>query len=134
GPGQAVLAGSAVAPVYGARRRRFRTRPYCRRALGRRRARRWQARPRSPRWPSPARRRSVRLVTDQLLVERRDHVEVLTLNRPDRMNTISGPMLQALSEAMVTADADQDVRCIVITGAGPKAFCAGLDLQGASDR
>ncbi|HEX4818772.1 MAG TPA: enoyl-CoA hydratase-related protein [Acidimicrobiales bacterium] len=72
-------------------------------------------------------------MTDQLLVERRDHVEVLTLNRPDRMNTISGPMLLALSEALVTADADQDVRCIVITGAGPKAFCAGLDLQGASD-
>jgi enoyl-CoA hydratase/carnithine racemase len=71
-------------------------------------------------------------VTDQLLVERRDHVEVLTLNRPDRMNTISGPMLQALSEALVAADADQDVRCIVITGAGPKAFCAGLDLQGAA--
>jgi len=72
-------------------------------------------------------------VTDQLLVERRDFVEVLTLNRPDRMNTISGPMLQALSEALVTADADQDVRCIVITGAGSKAFCAGLDLQGASE-
>ncbi len=72
-------------------------------------------------------------MTDQLLVERRDHVEVLTLNRPDRMNTISGPMLQALSKALVAADADQDVRCIVITGAGPKAFCAGLDLQGAAD-
>src|SRR3954452_8521407 len=49
------------------------------------------------------------------------------------MNTISGPMLEALSKALVKADADQDVRCIVITGAGPKAFCAGLDLQGASD-
>jgi enoyl-CoA hydratase/carnithine racemase len=72
-------------------------------------------------------------VTDQLLVERRDHVEVLTLNRPDRMNTISGPMLDALSKALVKADQDQEVRCIVITGAGPKAFCAGLDLQGASE-
>ena len=40
-------------------------------------------------------------MTDQLLVERRDHVEVLTLNRPDRMNTISGPMLDALSTALV---------------------------------
>lgn len=76
---------------------------------------------------------SVDAVTDQLLVERRGHVEVLTLNRPDRMNTISGPMLAALSSALVEADADQDVRCIVITGAGPKAFCAGLDLQGASE-
>jgi len=72
-------------------------------------------------------------VTEQLLVERRDAVAVLTLNRPDRMNTISGPMLNALSKELVAADADQDVRCIVITGAGPKAFCAGLDLQGASE-
>ena len=72
-------------------------------------------------------------MTEQLLVERRDAVAVLTLNRPDRMNTISGPMLNALSKELVAADADQDVRCIVITGAGPKAFCAGLDLQGASE-
>jgi enoyl-CoA hydratase/carnithine racemase len=49
------------------------------------------------------------------------------------MNTISGPMLASLSKELVAADADQDVRCIVITGAGPKAFCAGLDLQGASE-
>lgn len=72
-------------------------------------------------------------MTDHLLTERHDHVEVLTLNRPDRMNTISGPMLQALSSALVKASADQDVRCIVITGAGPRAFCAGLDLQGAAE-
>ena len=72
-------------------------------------------------------------MTDHLLVERRDAVAVLTLNRPDRMNTISGPMLNALSKELVKADQDQDVRCIVITGAGPKAFCAGLDLQGAQE-
>ena len=71
-------------------------------------------------------------MTDHLLGERRGAVAILTLNRPDRMNTISGPMLEALSKELVAADADQGVRCIVITGAGPKAFCAGLDLQGAS--
>jgi enoyl-CoA hydratase/carnithine racemase len=59
-------------------------------------------------------------------------VALLTLNRPDRMNTISGPMLGALSKALIDADEDQDVRCIVITGAG-RAFCAGLDLQGAAE-
>lgn len=52
---------------------------------------------------------------------------MLTLNRPDRMNTISGPMPDALPKAPVRADADQDVRCIVVTGAGPRAFGAGLD-------
>jgi enoyl-CoA hydratase/carnithine racemase len=72
-------------------------------------------------------------VTDHLLTERRGSIAVLTLNRPDRMNTISGPMLNALAKELVAADADPDVRCIIITGAGPKAFCAGLDLQGASE-
>lgn len=64
---------------------------------------------------------------DQVLVERRDRVALLTLNRPDRLNAISGPMLAALSAALLEADADPDVRCIVVTGAG-RGFCAGLDL------
>src|SRR4051795_12169025 len=75
--------------------------------------------------------RSVRAVSDHLLVERRGFVEILTINRPDRMNTISGPMLGALSKALVAADHDSAVRAIVITGAG-RAFCAGLDLQDMS--
>jgi enoyl-CoA hydratase/carnithine racemase len=57
------------------------------------------------------------------------HVATITLNRPDRQNTISGPMLAALSEYLLKADRDQDVRAIVITGSG-KFFCAGLDLRG----
>ena len=64
---------------------------------------------------------------DQVLVERRDRTAVLTLNRPDRLNAITGPMLAALSAALLDADADPDVRCIVLTGAG-RGFCAGLDL------
>ena len=57
-----------------------------------------------------------------------DHVATLTLNAPERMNTISGAMLQQISEQLLCADHDPDVRCIVLTGAG-RAFCAGLDLQ-----
>lgn len=64
---------------------------------------------------------------DELLIDRRDHTEVLTLNRPERLNAISGPMLLALSQALLAADADPEVRCIVLTGAG-RGFCAGLDL------
>jgi enoyl-CoA hydratase/carnithine racemase len=56
-----------------------------------------------------------------------DHVATLTLNAPERMNTISAPMLAAIAERLLAADADRDVRCIVVTGAG-RAFCAGLDL------
>jgi enoyl-CoA hydratase/carnithine racemase len=57
-----------------------------------------------------------------------DHVATLTLDAPERMNTISAAMLESISELLLRADADPDVRCIVLTGAG-RAFCAGLDLQ-----
>ncbi|CAN5378711.1 enoyl-CoA hydratase-related protein [soil metagenome] len=55
------------------------------------------------------------------------HVATITLNAPERMNTISGTMLDAISARLLEADRDADVRCIVLTGAG-RAFCAGLDL------
>ncbi|MGH9269670.1 MAG: enoyl-CoA hydratase/isomerase family protein [Ilumatobacteraceae bacterium] len=60
-----------------------------------------------------------------------DHVATITLNAPERMNTISGAMLGELSERLLEAEADRDARCIVLTGAG-RAFCAGLDLAAQS--
>ena len=65
--------------------------------------------------------------TDELLVEQRDRVAVLTLNRPERLNAISRDMLGELSSKMVEANKDPDTRCIVLTGAG-RGFCSGLDL------
>lgn len=64
---------------------------------------------------------------NEVLIEVSDHIAVITLNAPERMNTISGPMLNQLSEKLLEADKNPDVRCIVLTGAG-KAFCAGLDM------
>jgi len=64
----------------------------------------------------------------ELLVEKSDFVATITLNRPERLNAISVPMLGALSEALVDADKDPEVRVVVLTGAG-RGFCAGLDLQ-----
>jgi enoyl-CoA hydratase/carnithine racemase len=55
-------------------------------------------------------------------------IATITLNRPDRLNAISIPMLDALSKALMDAEADPAVRVIVLTGAG-KGFCAGLDLK-----
>ena len=63
----------------------------------------------------------------EVLYEVADHVATITLNAPERMNTISGPMLDDLSKRLLDADRDGDVRCVVLTGAG-RAFCAGLDL------
>jgi enoyl-CoA hydratase/carnithine racemase len=67
----------------------------------------------------------------ELCFEKQDHVVTLTINRPDRMNTISVGMLSELSERLLEADADPDARVVVITGAG-RAFCAGLDLKEAA--
>jgi enoyl-CoA hydratase/carnithine racemase len=64
----------------------------------------------------------------EVLYSTGDHVATITLNRPERMNTISGPMLRQLTERLIEADADRDVRVIVLTGTG-RAFCAGLDLS-----
>jgi enoyl-CoA hydratase/carnithine racemase len=63
-----------------------------------------------------------------LLYEVSGNVATITLNRPDRLNAISGPMLASFSQAFKDADADQEVRAIILTGAG-RGFCAGLDLK-----
>ncbi len=64
----------------------------------------------------------------EVLYQVADHVATITLNAPERMNTISGAMLDALSARLLDADHDKDVRCVMLTGAG-RAFCAGLDLS-----
>jgi enoyl-CoA hydratase/carnithine racemase len=56
-----------------------------------------------------------------------DGVAEITLNRPDRMNAFTWQMGRELNDALVRFDADDDVRAIIVTGAG-KAFCAGADL------
>ena len=65
--------------------------------------------------------------TEDMLVSQEGRVAVLTLNRPERLNAISGAMLGELSAKLVEANKDPDTRCIVLTGAG-RGFCAGLDL------
>ncbi len=64
----------------------------------------------------------------EVLYDVSDHVATITLNAPDRMNTISATMLNQLTERLKEADADPEVRCVILTGAG-RAFCAGLDLR-----
>ena len=64
---------------------------------------------------------------DEVLLDISDNIGTITLNAPGRMNTISGRMLDQMSERFLEADKNPDVRCIILTGAG-RAFCAGLDL------
>ena len=63
-----------------------------------------------------------------LLIDVRDHVAIVTLNRPDARNALSRELLTALPEGIAACDADEDVDVIILTGADP-AFCAGIDLE-----
>ena len=66
---------------------------------------------------------------DELLIEPADGVAVVTLNRPAAMNALSKSLRAALASAMRALDADDTVRAVVLTGAGDRAFTAGLDLK-----
>ena len=65
---------------------------------------------------------------EQITIERRGRIEVLTLNRPDRLNAWTPQMSAELTDAIESANDDADVGAIVITGAGT-GFCAGADVE-----
>ena len=65
--------------------------------------------------------------SQDLIYKKEGPVATLTLNRPDRLNAFTSSMVQGLTAAIEDARADDDIRVIVITGAG-RGFCSGLDL------
>jgi hypothetical protein len=67
--------------------------------------------------------------TKDLVMKDRGHVRLLMLNRPHRANALSPELMSALVEAFVDAGADPEVRAIVVTGAGDRAFSSGADLK-----
>src|ERR1700689_4748389 len=62
-----------------------------------------------------------------VLYEKRGHVAYITLNRPDRGNSIIAPMRSAIKAMWLDIKADPEVRCVIVTGAGPRHFCTGAD-------
>lgn len=68
-----------------------------------------------------------------LLVERQGHVLVATMNRPEAKNALSPEMLELMSETWDEVNANPDIRCAVLTGAG-STFCAGMDLKAMAER
>ena len=70
--------------------------------------------------------------TDELLARVQDGVAVLTLNLPERRNVLTEPMLTALAATLRAVEADDDVGCVVLTGAGG-AFCAGGDVKAMAE-
>jgi enoyl-CoA hydratase len=68
-------------------------------------------------------------MADELLRERRGHVEVLTINRPEARNAINRATAVALGDALDDCEKDDDVWVVVLTASGDKAFSAGMDLK-----
>lgn len=69
----------------------------------------------------------------QIKLDIEDQIAVLTLHRPDKMNAFTGRMMQELVAAFDITDARDDVRAVIVTGAGERAFCAGADLSGGGN-
>ncbi len=69
--------------------------------------------------------------TEHLTFERRGATAVVTMNRPEARNALSLPMLVGMADAWAEIDADDDIRCAILTGAGG-TFCSGMDLKAMS--
>ncbi len=67
---------------------------------------------------------------EAVLYEVADQIATITLNRPAKMNSFTATMSREIAETMLRADADREVRVIIMTGAGERAFCAGADIAG----
>ncbi|WP_090200697.1 enoyl-CoA hydratase [Yoonia tamlensis] len=70
---------------------------------------------------------------ENIIVDVSDNIATITLNRPDAMNALNGPLLRELCKALEQADANSKVRCIIITGS-EKAFAAGADVAEMADK
>jgi enoyl-CoA hydratase/carnithine racemase len=65
---------------------------------------------------------------EQIIVEKADGIATITLNRPEKMNAYTRHMQSEIVAAMDDIDADDDIRAVIFTGSGERAFCAGADL------
>jgi len=72
-------------------------------------------------------------MTDELVRERRGPILVLRLNRPEARNALTARLLSGIGTAVLEAESDPEVRVIVLTGTGDRAFCAGMDLRSFAD-
>jgi enoyl-CoA hydratase len=64
----------------------------------------------------------------QVLVEREDLIAIVTINRPEKLNALNWSLVARIADHLEELDADSDIRCIILTGAGDKAFAAGADI------
>ena len=70
---------------------------------------------------------------ENILVELENSIQVITINRPSKLNALNKETIEELSHVLVAADKEASVRAVIITGAGEKAFVAGADISEFSD-
>ncbi|MCV3738841.1 enoyl-CoA hydratase/isomerase family protein [Rhizobium sp. TRM96647] len=68
-------------------------------------------------------------MTDDIVFTIDGHVATITLNRPQKLNSVTPEMSDAIVEAVKTVNASDTIRCVIVTGAGDRAFCAGSDIK-----
>ncbi len=73
-------------------------------------------------------------MSDVVLTEKRGRVGIITVNRPEALNAVNAAVREGLADAAAKFDADADIGCVVLTGAGDKAFIAGADIREMADK
>lgn len=69
----------------------------------------------------------------EILYDVTDGIATITMHRPEKMNAFTGTMMYEMIDAFDRVDADDDVRVVIVTGSGERAFCAGADLGGGGE-
>ena len=69
------------------------------------------------------------MAEESIITERKGQVLIVTINRPERMNALDRPTLELGAKMIRDIQYDRDIRVVIVTGAGEKAFCAGADLK-----
>ena len=77
--------------------------------------------------------RILKMDYQNILVENANHIQTITVNRPKQLNALNAETIGELHQAFIAADANEDIRVIIITGAGDKAFVAGADISEFAD-
>ena len=70
---------------------------------------------------------------EQIKLEKEGPIAILTLHRPEKMNAFTGKMMYEMIEAFDLTDVDDEVRAVIVTGSGERAFCAGADLSAGAE-
>jgi len=70
---------------------------------------------------------------ENVLTEIENNTMIITVNRPDKLNALNNKTIEELHEALHEAEQDKNIKCIIITGSGNKAFVAGADIAEFAD-